>query len=96
MKKTPRLYNRKLKKEYQKGFQAGYQTHKEQTRENSLFYDAKKRAKDKNLEFNITKEDIKELLQTTTCCPIRKIPFEMGNGCVCDNSASFLGDLPKA
>ena len=33
MKKTPRLYNRKLKKEYRKGFQAGYQTHKKQTKE---------------------------------------------------------------
>lgn len=33
MKKTPRLYNRKLKKEYRKGFQAGYQTHREQTKE---------------------------------------------------------------
>lgn len=33
MKKTPRVYNRKLKKEYQKGFQAGYQAHKEQIKE---------------------------------------------------------------
>ena len=50
-KETRREYNKKYR-----------ETHKEQTRENSLFYDAKKRAKDKNLEFNITKEDIKEMI----------------------------------
>jgi len=35
MKKTPRLYNRKLKKEYAKGFEAGCQKHSAEVRKAS-------------------------------------------------------------
>lgn len=44
------------------------------------FYDAKRRAAEKNVPFTITKEDIVSVIPIDLCCPILKNPFQFGNG----------------
>lgn len=55
-----------------------------------LFSSARNRARNRNLEFDITEQDIKELLDNTFICPLRKTEFERGaNGKAVDNSKSL-------
>ena len=55
-----------------------------------LFSSARARARKKNLEFTITESDIKQLLETTTECPLRKTEFTRGSDRkATDNSASI-------
>ena len=55
-----------------------------------LFSGARKRARNKKLEFNITEQDIKYLLDNTPICPLRKINFERGiNHIPTDNSITL-------
>ena len=44
-----------------------------------LFSSARKRARERNLEFNITEQDVKYLLDNTPVCPLRKVNFERGS-----------------
>ncbi len=55
-----------------------------------LFSGARGRAKNRNLEFNITEQNIKKLLNETKICPFRKTNFERGsNQKAVDNSMSL-------
>jgi archaellum component FlaC len=55
-----------------------------------LFSSARKRARERGLEFDITEQDVKELLDTTQLCPLRKVLFDRGNeGKPIDNSRSL-------
>lgn len=50
-----------------------------------IVYNARKRAKDSGIEFNLTKDDI----TIPELCPILKIPLFMGKGKRCENSPSI-------
>ena len=44
----------------------------------------------RNLEFDITEQNVKDLLDTTKMCPLRKVEFERGHdGRAIDNSCSL-------
>ena len=45
---------------------------------NRLFHLAKRRAKEKNMEFTLTKETIKEKYPKDNLCPVLKEPFKFG------------------
>jgi hypothetical protein len=44
-----------------------------------LFSSARGRARKYKVDFTITEQDIKELLDKTLICPLRKVPFERGS-----------------
>lgn len=55
-----------------------------------LFNSARMRARKYNAPFTITEQDIKELINKTTECPLRKTTFERGSDHrACDNSLSI-------
>jgi hypothetical protein len=55
-----------------------------------LFSSARNRARKRNLEFTITEQDIKNLLNATLVCPLRKSKFDRGtDGKPNDNSVSL-------
>ena len=55
-----------------------------------LFSSARMRARKMNIEFSITEQDIKELLDKTTVCPLRQVTFQRGkNQKPHDNSPSL-------
>lgn len=96
-----KLYKRKNKQKYSKYRKDFYLKNKNKIKEHDLnrilikpeyflFSSARQRARKKSLEFKITQEDIKYLLDTTKECPLRKTPFERGkNHIPNDNSASI-------
>jgi len=45
---------------------------------NDMFYKAKRRAKKKNIPFNIDKEYLKSIYPKDNICPVLNIPFQLG------------------
>jgi hypothetical protein len=50
---------------------------------------ARRRARNRNIEFNITKEDIINIFPKDNCCPIFKTKFVVGEGVHCSESATL-------
>jgi len=64
-------------------------TYNKNHKEHRLFYSAKQRSIKHNLIFNITKQDIKYLLDITPICPLRKVSFDLNNYLFTDNSVTL-------
>lgn len=63
--------------------------------ERSLIIDAKVRARDYGVPFNITVEYIKSHTPKDGCCPITRQPFKRGEGKACPQSMTLDRTIPK-
>lgn len=100
-----KILKREYRKNNQEHYQNTRSAYNEKNREKLLAYDrnrmnsrpeyflfssARQRARKANLEFSITEQDVKELLEATVTCPLRLVKFEKGsNHKPRENSASI-------
>jgi hypothetical protein len=85
-----KLYRESYQKKNKKKNQARDKDRMLNRPEYFLFSSARYRAKKRKLEFNITEQDIIDLLNKTKQCPLRKVSFTRGqNGKANDNSISL-------
>ncbi len=64
-------------------------------KEKILYINAKRRSKERNLEFNIDAEYIKSIYPKDNMCPVLHIPLIVGNGKVHKNSPTLDRIIPE-